>query len=91
MKLRVCYTSDMAFMVNPLPLVRTLRVTGKRFVAGAVFEKRPGEAWRLKEAAPILRWMYRVGSMEELKAELERRGCKWEWLDAAPAVTEGES
>jgi hypothetical protein len=62
-------------------------VTCKRFVAGAVFEKRPGEHWRLIEAAPILRWMWRCESLDEMKAELERRGCVWEWLDSAASPT----
>jgi len=81
-RLRVCSTSDMAFMVNPQPLQRTLRVTGRNFVAGAVFEKPPGEVWRLKEAAPILRWMHKCDSLQEVARQLERRRCKWEWLDA---------
>lgn len=80
MNLRVCYTSDMGFMVNPKPVERTLRVTGKNFVAGAIFEKRPQEVWRLKECAPILKWMWKCKDSDELKRELERRGCTWDWL-----------
>lgn len=61
-------------------MVRTLRVTGKGFCAGALFEKRTGEGWRLVEPAPILRWMWRCGTMDEIKRELERRSCVWTWL-----------
>lgn len=63
------------------PTTRTLRVTGRNFVAGAVFEKRSGEPWRLVETAPILRWMWRCKSLDEMKLALERRGCTWGWLD----------
>ena len=55
-----------------------LRVTGRNFVAGAFFARTVG-GWRLAEAAPILRWMRNV-KVSDMARELERRGCRWEWL-----------
>lgn len=80
-QLFICYRNDMDFHINPATMERALRVTGRNFVAGAVFEKPPQQPWRLKEAAPILRWMWKCGTMREVVAGLERRGCTWEWLD----------
>lgn len=57
---------------------KLLRVTARSFVAGAVFE-RDGDEWKVKDAAPILRWLWRVKTAD-MAAELRGRGCSWEWL-----------
>lgn len=60
-----------------LPITKLLRVQNDHFTAGAVFEKK-GDRWVCIEAAPIIKWML-VIPFEEIKANLLKRGCRWEW------------
>lgn len=66
---------------------RLLHVTGRSLRAGALFE-RTEEGRRLKEAAPILRWMYRCRSLEEIRDGLRTRGLTWEWGRIHPTEEE---
>ena len=67
------------------PITRTLRVTSKHFVAGAVFTK-DGAHWRLTECAPILRRTLEGVAVPKIPIVLERIGWKWEWIDHGNAV-----
>lgn len=60
---------------------RLLCVTGRGFVAGAVFTGEPGkgEAATVLRCAPILNWTRRL-RWQLVRAELKRRGCTWQWL-----------
>lgn len=56
-----------------------LRVSGRRFVAGAEWELTP-DGWRCINAAPVIKWM--IGcSPRTAHARLMRERLTWEWLD----------
>ena len=64
---------------------RTLRVSSRRFVAGAEWELTP-HGWRCINAAPVIKWM--IGcSPRTAHARLMRERLTWEWLEASAIVS----
>lgn len=63
---------------QPPRITRLVQVQNEYFTAGATFERIDG-LWRVKECAPILHWMRKV-PFDQIKVELLRRGCSWQWL-----------
>ena len=57
---------------------RLLRVQNDYFTAGAIWLRTDG-VWSCIDAAPIIAWMRRT-PFDQIKNELLKRGCSWEWL-----------
>lgn len=65
------------------PTFWLLRVENEFFTAGAVWRKKDN-TWLCVEAAPIIKWMLGRADIGNVKIELLKRGCKWNW---SPATT----
>lgn len=58
--------------------MKLLEVENEYFRAVAVWKKVLGY-WSCVDAAPIIKWMVGM-SRDNVKNELLKRGCKWQWL-----------
>lgn len=58
---------------------KLLRVTGKTFCAGAVFEKNDG-VWKMVYCAPYLRKIIGTTPISKIGILLKSKGFKYEWL-----------
>lgn len=57
---------------------KLLAVEGKKFCAGAIFEKVDGE-WRIKDIAPYLKKVFGDTPVPELGNLLRKKGYKYKW------------
>src|SRR5512138_2233089 len=64
--------------MTPKDTEKLLVVWGRKFTAGAVWERRDG-VWKCKRAAPIVAWMLRVKHPSVVLDWLKAKGYGWEW------------